>query len=84
MRATDLLHGHGLEHVVAQRANDANVRGGRELLAHVPSVDRRLEVVYDPVCRQPLHALVCVAGHLELEVPLMISGIDLVCLRILV
>lgn len=74
----NLLHGHGFEHVAPECSDDADVRGRRELLAHVTSVHRGLEVVHDPVRRQALDALVEVAGHLEGKVPLMVPGIDLV------
>ena len=76
----DLLHGHRLEQVAAKGANNADVRSGRELLAHIASIHGRLEVVDDPVGRQPLDALVEVVGHLEAKVPLMVAGVDFVCL----
>jgi len=54
------------------------VRGGGKRLAHVAAVDRGLEAVDDPACRQPLDALLQRAGHLELELPLVHARIDLV------
>jgi|SRR5690242_12131865 len=60
------------------------MRRGGELLAHVSPVNCGFQVVHDPVCRQPFDALVEVARHLELEVPLMMSGVNFVRLRALV
>lgn len=74
----DLLHGHGFEHVASERPNDADMRQSTELLAHVPSVHRGLQAVDYPIGREPLYALVEVWGHLELEIPLMVAGVQFV------
>src|SRR4051812_46303677 len=75
-RTSYLVHGLRVHEIAPERPDNSDVLCSSQLLAHIAPINGGAQIVHNPIRTETLAALVCVAWHLELEVPLMRAGVD--------